>query len=148
MNSIRKIWMIIALFSPLMQIVSIVNAQDNYQERSMLIEGTWNLDSMEINTEMLPEALVNKIMEKLQENKKYTTYYFGKDGKYISTTINKTTEGTWNLSGSGDTLTFTLPDKTINNIILKLDTHTLIVEPLGKTGGGENGKIFMIKPEE
>lgn len=144
----RKIWLAATTLLPTLMLATVAFAQSNHTETAKLIEGTWNLDSMSINTERLPEAIVSRLMEKLQENKKHTFYFFGEDGKYISNTVNKTSEGRWELSESGDTLTLVLPDKTIRNKIIKIDKHTMTVEPLGNNSGGANGKIFMIKPEE
>ena len=87
-----------------------------------------------------------KVDEKRDETKQYTTHYFGEDVKYVNATKTNTTEGTWSLSQSGDTLTLILPDKTIVNKILHIDTDSLAIEPQNETKEVENGKIFMIKP--
>ena len=126
-----------------MLIASLCSAQSD--KNAKLIEGTWQLDSMYIGVQELPEPLLRKVYEKMNENKQYSTYYFGEDGKYVNATKTNTTEGTWSLSQSGDTLTLILPDKTIVNKILHIDTDSLAIEPQDGTKGVENGKIFMVR---
>ena len=127
----------------MMLIASLCSAQSD--KNAKLIEGTWQLDSMYIGVQELPEPLLRKVYEKMNENKQYSTYYFGEDGKYVNATKTNTTEGTWSLSQSGDTLTLILPDKTIVNKILHIDTDSLAIEPQDGTKGVENGKIFMVR---
>ena len=112
-----------------MLFASLCSAQSD--KNAKLIEGTWQLDSMYIGGQELPEPLLRKIYEKMNETKQYTTYYFGEDGKYINATKTNTTEGTWSLSQSGDTLT--------------LDTDSFAIEPQDETKEVENGKIFMVR---
>lgn len=126
-----------------MLIASLCSAQSD--KNAKLIEGTWQLDSMYIGVQELPEPLLRKVYEKMNESKQYTTYYFGEDGKYVNATKTNTTEGTWSLSQSGDTLTLILPEKTIVNKILHIDTDSLVIEPQDETKGVENGKIFMVR---
>lgn len=137
----KTIYLIIIL--PMMLIASLCSAQSD--KNAKLIEGTWQLDSMYIGVQELPEPLLRKVYEKMNENKQYSTYYFGEDGKYVNATKTNTTEGTWSLSQSGDTLTLILPDKTIVNKILHIDTDSLAIEPQDGTKGVENGKIFMVR---
>lgn len=129
---------------PFIQIASLCSAQSD--KVAKLIEGTWQLDSLYIGGQQLPEPLLRKVYEKMNETKQYTTYYFGEDGKYVNATKTNTTEGTWSLSQSGDTLTLILPDKTIVNKILHLDNDSLAIEPQNETKEVENSKIFMVKP--
>ena len=128
---------------PFMLIASLCSAQSD--KVAKLIEGTWQLDSLYIGGQQLPEPLLRKVYEKMNENMQFTTYYFGEDGKYINATQAKTTEGEWELSQSGDTLRLLLPDKTIVNKILHIDTDSLAIEPQDETKGVENGKIFMVR---
>ena len=137
----KALYLIIIL--PMMLFASLCSAQSD--KNAKLIEGTWQLDSMYIGVQELPEPLLRKVYEKMNENKQYTTYYFGEDGKYVNATKTNTTEGTWSLSQSGDTLTLILPDKTIVNKILHIDTDSLAIEPQDETKGVENGKIFMVR---
>ncbi len=125
---------------------SLCSAQESYEKTMSLIQGTWNLDSLYIGEQDLPEPLLRKLYEKTQETKKFTTYYFGEDGKYINATKTNTLEGSWKLSQTGDTLTLILPDKTIINKILHISEDSLAIEPQNKTKEVENGKIFMVKP--
>lgn len=125
---------------------SICSAQESYEKTMSLIQGTWNLDSLYIGEQDLPEPIMRKLYEKTQETKKFTTYYFGEDGKYINTTNTGTTEGEWKLSQSADTLTLILPGKTIINKILQISSDSLAIEPQNKTKEVGKGKIFMIKP--
>ena len=127
----------------MMLFASLCSAQSD--KNAKLIEGTWQLDSMYIGGQELPEPLLRKIYEKMNENMQFTTYYFGEDGKYVNATKTNTTEGTWSLSQSGDTLTLILPDKTIVNKILHLDNDSLAIEPQDETKEVENGKIFMVR---
>lgn len=128
----------------MMLFASLCSAQSD--KNAKLIEGSWQLDSLYIGGQDLPEPLLRKVYEKMNETKQYTTYYFGEDGKYVNATKTNTTEGTWALSQSGDTLTLILPDKTIVNKILHIDTDSLAIEPQDATKEVENGKIFMVKP--
>ncbi len=137
----KALYLIIIL--PMMLIASLCSAQSD--KNAKLIEGTWQLDSMYIGGQELPEPLLRKIYEKMNENMQFTTYYFGEDGKYVNATKTNTTEGTWSLSQSGDTLTLILPDKTIVNKILHLDNDSLAIEPQDETKEVENGKIFMVR---
>ena len=137
----KTIFLIIIL--PMMLFASLCSAQSD--KNAKLIEGTWQLDSMYIGGQELPEPLLRKIYEKMNENMQFTTYYFGEDGKYVNATKTNTTEGTWSLSQSGDTLTLILPDKTIVNKILHLDNDSLAIEPQDETKEVENGKIFMVR---
>lgn len=127
---------------------SVCSAQENYEKTAKLIQGTWNLDSLYIGGQDLPEPILRKLYEKTQETKKFTTYYFGEDGKYINSTKTSTTDGTWELSQSADTLTLILPDKTIINKILQISSDSLTIEPQNKTKEVENGKIFMVRKKE
>ncbi len=136
----KTIYLIILL--PMMLLCSLCSAQSD--KNTKLIEGTWQLDSMYIGGQELPEPLLRKVYEKMNETKQYTTYYFGEDGKYVNATKTKTIEGKWELSSTGDTLTLILPDKTIVNKILHIDTDSLAIEPQDETKGVENGKIFMV----
>lgn len=129
----------------MMLFASLCSAQSD--KTAKLIEGTWQLDSLYIGGQDLPEPILRKLYEKTQETKKFTTYYFGEDGKYVNATKTNTTEGTWSLSQSGDTLALILPDKTIVNKILHIDTDSLAIEPQGETKEVENGKIFMVRPQ-
>lgn len=147
MKIIRK-KLLIAFSLTCILICNYATAQNSKLETEKLVIGTWNLDSLEINSNMLPEAMIKVIYSKMQESKKYTTYFFGKDGKYVNKTVSKSVEGTWELSKSGDTLKLMLPEKTIFNKILQIDEKRFTIEPLGETKEAENGKIFMIKPEE
>ena len=127
----------------MMLFASLCSAQSD--KNAKLIEGTWQLDSMYIGVQELPEPLLRKVYEKMNETKQYTTYYFGEDGKYVNATKTNTTEGTWSLSQSGDTLTLILPHKTIVNKILHIDNDSLAIEPQDETKEVENGKIFMVR---
>lgn len=127
---------------------SLCSAQESYEKTMSLIQGTWNLDSLYIGGQDLPEPILRKLYEKTQETKKFTTYYFGEDGKYINSTMTNTLEGTWKLSQSADTLTLILPDKTIINKILQISSDSLTIEPQNKTKEVENGKIFMVRKKE
>ena len=69
---------------------SVCSAQENHGKTAKLIYGTWNLDSLYIGGQDLPEPLLRKVYEKMNETKQYTTYYFGEEGKYINTTKSKT----------------------------------------------------------
>ena len=115
------------------------------EKTAKLIEGTWQLDSIYLGGQQLPEPLLRKIYEKMHESKQYTTYYFGEDGKYTNVTKVQKVDGTWELSQTGDTLTFILPDKTIVNKILYVDTDSLAIEPQNETKEVENSKIFMVR---
>ena len=127
----------------------ICSAQENYTKTIELIHGTWQLDSLSFGgLQQLPEPLMRKINEQMQESKKFTTYYFGEDGKYINATKTNTLEGTWKLSQTGDTLTLFLPDKTISNKILHIDTDSLAIEPQNETKEVEKSRIFMIRPQK
>ncbi|MBO7481727.1 MAG: lipocalin family protein [Bacteroidales bacterium] len=137
----KAIYLIIIL--PVMLIASLCSAQND--KTAKLIDGTWQLDSLYIGGQELPEPLLRKVYEKMNETKQYTTYYFGEDGKYINTTKVKTTEGRWELSQTGDTLTLILPDKTIINKILHISEDSLAIEPQDETKEVENGKIFMVR---
>lgn len=130
---------------PLTLIVSLCSAQNAHKLNSKLIQGTWQLDSMYIGGQQLPEPLLKKIYDQMQESKKYTTYYFCKDGKYANATKSKTVEGTWELSPSGDTLRLMIPDKTITNTILYIGKDSLAIEPQNETKEVENSKIFLIR---
>ena len=125
---------------------SVCSAQESYEKTAKMILGTWNLDSLYIGSQELPEPILRKLYEKTQETKKFTTYYFGEDGKYINKTQTNTTEGSWKLSQTGDTLTLILPNKTIINKILQISADSLTIEPQDKTKEVENSKIFMVKP--
>ena len=127
----------------MMLFASLCSAQSD--QTAKLIEGTWQLDSLYIGGQDLPEPILRKLYEKTQETKKFTTYYFGEDGKYVNATKTKTIEGEWELSQYGDTLRLILPDKTIVNKILHIDTDSLAIEPQDETKGVENGKIFMVR---
>ena len=129
-----------------MMIANLCSAQSD--KTAKLIEGTWRLDSLYIGGQELPEPLLRKVYEKMNENKQYTTYYFGEDGKYVNATKTNTTEGTWSLSQSGDTLTLILPDKTIINKILHIDENSFAIEPQDGTKGVENSRIFMVRPKD
>lgn len=144
----RTIILLASLFSALLLISAPIKAQDTKKDVKKLIVGTWNLDSLEINSDLLPEAMVKIIYSKMQENKKHTTYFYGEDGKYINYSIEKSVEGNWELSETGDTLILMLQGKNIFNKIHQIDENRFIIEPLGETKGTENGKIYMIKPEE
>ena len=96
----KAIYLIIIL--PMMLFASLCSAQSD--KNAKLIEGTWQLDSMYIGGQQLPEQLLRKVYEKMNESKQYTTYYFGEDGKYVNATKTKTIEGEWELTKSGDTL--------------------------------------------
>ena len=129
-----------------MLFASLCSAQSD--KNAKLIEGSWQLDSLYIGGQDLPEPLLRKVYEKINETKQYTTYYFGEDGKYVNATKTNTTEGTWSLSQTGDTLTLILPDKTMVNKILHLDTDSLAIEPQDETKEVENGKIFMVRQKK
>ena len=137
----KAIYLIILL--PMMLLSSLCSAQSD--KNAKLIEGTWQLDSMYIGGQELPEPLLRKVYEKMNETKQYTTYYFGEDGKYVNATKTKTIEGEWELSQSGDTLRLILPDKTIINKILHISEDSLAIEPQDETKEVENGKIFMVR---
>lgn len=126
---------------------SVCSAQENNGENASLILGTWNLDSLYLGEQNLPEPLMRKIHEKMQESRQFTTYYFGEDGKYVNETKTNTIEGTWELSQTGDTLTLILPDKTITNKILHINNDSLAIEPQNENKEVENGKIFMIRQQ-
>ena len=106
-----------------MLIGSLCSAQSD--KVAKLIEGTWQLDSLYIGGQQLPEPLLRKVYEKMNETKQYTTYYFGEDGKYVNATKTNTTEGTWSLSQTGDTLTLILPEKNIYGKTKKTRTLSL-----------------------
>ncbi len=129
-----------------MMFASLCSAQSD--KTTKLIEGTWQLDSLYIGGQDLPEPLLRKVYEKMNENKQFTTYYFGEDGKYVNATKAKTTEGKWELSQSGDTLRLILPDKTIVNKILHISEDSLDIEPQDDTKEVENGKIFMVRQKK
>lgn len=112
------------------------------------IEGFWQLDSMYIGGQELPEPLLRKVYEKMNESKQYTTYYFGEDGKYVNATKSKNIEGKWELSQSGDTLRLVLPTKIIVNKILHIDENSFAIEPQDGTKGVENSRIFMVRPKD
>lgn len=131
----------------MMLFASLCSAQSD--KVAKLIEGTWQLDSLYIGgIQQLPESLMRKIYDGTRESKKYTTYYFGEDGKYTNVTKVQKIDGTWELSQTGDTLTFILPDKTIVNKILHIDTDSLAIEPQNETKEVENSKIFMVRQSE
>ena len=140
----KTIYLIVIL--PMMLFASLCSAQSD--KNAKLIEGTWQLDSMYIGGQQLPEQLLRKVYEKMNENKQYTTYYFGEDGKYINTTKAKTIEGEWELSQSGDTLRLILLDKTIVNTILHIDESRFAIEPQNETKEVENSKIFMVRKND
>ncbi|MBR5983116.1 MAG: lipocalin family protein [Bacteroidales bacterium] len=127
---------------------SFCSAQENYEKTAKLIHGTWQLDSLYIGGQNLPEPLMRKVYEKMRESNKFTTYNFSEDGKYINATKASTTEGTWELSQSADTLTLILPDKTITNKILQISSDSLSIEPQNETKEVENCKIFMVRKKE
>ena len=127
---------------------SVCSAQENHGKTAKLIYGTWNLDSLYIGGQDLPEPLLRKVYEKMNETKQYTTYYFGEEGKYINTTKSKTIEGSWELSQTGDTLMLILPDKTIVNKILHIDENSFAIEPQDGTKGVENSRIFMVRSKD
>jgi len=140
MKTIHLIIIIVLLLT-----ASVCSAQESYEKTQTLIQGTWNLDSLYIGGQELPEPLLRKLYEKTQETKKFTTYYFGEDGKYINATKTKTLEGSWELSQAGDTLMLILPDKTITNKILHISEDSLAIEPQNETKEVENSKIFMVR---
>jgi len=133
----------------LMLATSVCSAQESYENISKQILGTWNLDSLYIGgIQQLPEPLIRKLNEQMQESKAYTKYYFGEDGKYINETKANTLEGSWKLSQFGDTLTLILPDKIINNKILYLNNESLAIEPQNETKEVENSRIFMVRRKD
>ena len=136
----KAIYLIIIL--PLIMFASLCSAQSD--KNAKLIEGTWQLDSLYIGgIQKFSESLVRKIYEEARESKKYTTYYFGEDGKYVNKTNANTVEGTW--SQSGDTVTLVLQNKTIINKILYVKPDSLAIEPQNETKEVENSKIFMVR---
>ena len=136
----------IIIIIALLLTTSVCSAQESYEKTVSLIQGTWNLDSLYIGGQELPEALLRKLYDQMQDTKKFTTYYFGEDGKYINATKTKTIEGSWELSQTGDTLMLILPDKTITNKILHISEDNLAIEPQNETKDVENSRIFMVKP--
>ena len=132
----------------LVLIASLCSAQSMYDNTEKLIHGTWQLDSMYIGGQELPEPLLRKVYEKMNESKQYTTYYFGEDGKYVNATKSKNIEGKWELSQYGDTLKLMLPDKIIINKILYIDNDSLVIEPQNETKEVENSRIFMVRPKD
>ena len=124
---------------------SVCSAQESYEKTQTLIQGIWNLDSLYFGGQQLPEQLLRKLYDQMQDTKKFTTYYFGEDGKYINATKTKTVEGSWELSQTGDTLMLILPDKTITNKILHISGDSLAIEPQNETKEVENSKIFMVR---
>ena len=66
----KAIYLIIIL--PMMLFASLCSAQ--IDKNAKLIEGTWQLDSLYIGDQGLPEPLLRKIYEKMNESKQYTTY--------------------------------------------------------------------------